>query len=130
MGANPFDGCVKLEYNEWENARYLGNKTNPYIVLTSAINENITECNVHDGTKIILNAAFENCNNLENIDMPNGILAIGNSAFSYCTSLTKVEMPDSIIRIGNMAFWQCTNLSDVSVSNNLTPTFPAVRFAV
>ena len=36
IGSYAFYNCNNLQYNEYDNARYIGNRTNPYLVLIAA----------------------------------------------------------------------------------------------
>lgn len=62
-----FENCAALEFNEYENARYLGTAENPYMVLCSVIIPSVEDLKVHGDTKIITEEAFANCPNLEDI---------------------------------------------------------------
>ena len=57
--------------------------------------------------------AFEGCNSLTSIEIPDSIISIGGQAFYGCYSLTSIEIPDSIISIGAYAFIYCNNLTRV-----------------
>ena len=65
------------------------------------------------------NNAFNNCEKLVSIDMPEGITSIGNNAFYYCESLTDVIIPDGTVRIGSGAFYCCKNLSRVEIPGSV-----------
>lgn len=90
IGGNAFDGCNKLRYNEYGNAYYLGNDTNPYAWLIKAKNTYITSCTVHENTTAITGGAFYDCSKLTSITIPNGLTSIGRYAFRFC-SLTKIS---------------------------------------
>ncbi|MBP5288871.1 MAG: leucine-rich repeat domain-containing protein, partial [Clostridia bacterium] len=59
-----FDGCTSLTYSTYDNAKYLGNETNPYVVLIKANSTSITSCSIHPNTKLIYHSAFCNCTSL------------------------------------------------------------------
>ena len=63
--------------------------------------------------------AFDGCNSLETVTIPEGIVSIEQSAFSYCNSLTSVKIPESVKFIGNLAFLSCTKLKDISIGSSL-----------
>ena len=63
-----------------------------------------------ESIEIIGNNAFENCENLKTVTIPNPVTNIGDSCFSYCTSLKEIYMSKSIEIIGNYAFEECENL--------------------
>ena len=60
-------GCESLEYNEFENARYIGNTKTPYAVMISVINLSHETLKLHADTRIITAEAFKNCIKLEAI---------------------------------------------------------------
>ncbi len=64
--------------------------------------------------------AFWNCAKLESVNMPATMLSIGTGAFSGCASLKNVEIPDQVTRIENGTFENCAGLESVKLSDNLT----------
>ncbi len=60
--------------------------------------------------KNIGNRAFENCTNLENIEIPQSVTSIGYQTFCGCSNLINITIPDSIMNIGDGAFSGCTNI--------------------
>lgn len=54
--------------------------------------------------------AFEKCNKLESIHMPEGIKEIRDYSFSKCSKLRSVNIPKSIVKIGSYAFSECNSL--------------------
>ena len=115
-----FTGCSSLEYNEYDNALYLGNAQNPYMYLIKAKNEEITSCSINENCKVISNDAFSNCASLSSLTIPEGVISIGVSAFYKCTALTTVSIPTSVTSINSGAFGDCLNLSSVTLPNGLT----------
>jgi len=64
--------------------------------------------------------AFDGCDNLTNISIPNSVTSIGNGAFMNCYSLTSITIPDSVTSIGAMAFLLCTSLTAINVASDNT----------
>ncbi len=64
--------------------------------------------------------AFDNCNKLTTITIPQSVTSIGSRAFVNCESLTSVVIPDSVVSLGEMAFYTCGGLETVTLSNNIT----------
>ena len=116
ISGTAFEG-FQIEYNEKDNAYYLGNSENPYVVLISAKSNEITECNIPESTKFIYTNAFINCKNLANITLPEGLLYVGSRAFDGCSSLTSISLPATVTNIGDGAFAYCNSLESISVAD-------------
>lgn len=54
--------------------------------------------------------AFEGCQTLESIVLPEGATTIGAAAFASCRNLLRVSVPDSITMIEETAFKGCSSL--------------------
>ena len=120
IGNSAFYGCSSLKFNEFDNAKYLSNENNPYLVLIGAKDTSITSCNINTATKMIVGSAFANCNNLTSVTIPNSVTYIGDYAFNGCSSLTSVTIPDGVTSIGDYAFNDCKSLTSVTIGNGVT----------
>ncbi len=120
IGASAFDGCTSLQYNEYDNACYLGNEENPHLVLIKAKDTSITFCIINENTRFIYSSAFYGCTSLTSVTIPDSVTSIGNSAFYNCTSLTSVTIPDSVTSIGDSAFYNCSGLTSVTIPDSVT----------
>ena len=65
--------------------------------------------------RIIMNSAFEHCESLTSIKIPNSVIEIGNYAFEGCINLTSIEIPSLVISIGRSAFAFCNSLDSLTV---------------
>ncbi len=63
--------------------------------------------------------AFEWCESLKSIVIPDGITSIGKEAFSQCSSLTKIAIPNSVKSIGERAFDGCEKLTSIIIPDNV-----------
>ena len=81
IGSSVFNGCESLEYNEYDNALYLGNAENPYLWLIKAKSDDITSCEINSNCKYIYEAAFYNCAHIASLTVPNTVEKIGTNAF-------------------------------------------------
>ena len=93
-----FDSSAFTVYN---NAKYLGNSTNPYLVLVKASDTSLTTCDIHTGAKIILIFAFDNCTSLKSVTIPNSVTTICNAAFYNCSSLESMVIGSGVTTIGD-----------------------------
>lgn len=112
-----FLDCNLLEYNKYDNAYYLGNDDNPYLALIKVKNSLITSCTIGDKTKFIYGDAFNDCNILQNIIVPDSVISIGNYAFSDCKSLQSITIGSNVTSIGKDAFKNCSELKDVYITD-------------
>jgi hypothetical protein len=85
-----FADCDGLAYNEYDNAYYLGNDLNPYLVLVKAKDTDITSCEIHPDTRFIHSWAFYDCEALMSVVIPGGIVSIGEFSFADCDAITDV----------------------------------------
>ncbi len=94
--------------------------------LTSIPNSAFQNCNkitnieLPDSITTIGNNAFYNCSSLESISIPSSVTSIGNSAFYYCTSLESITIPSSVTSIGSNAFSSCTSLESITIPSSVT----------
>jgi hypothetical protein len=107
-----FGWCESIEFNEYDNAFYLGNEDNPYHVLVKAKWE-ITSCVINENTVIIADGAFSICNKLESVTIPNSVEFIGNNAFAHCRSLQTIVIPQSVKVVDGYLIFGCTSMKTV-----------------
>ena len=82
--------------------------------------ENLITIEIPDSVTSIGLAAFSKCSSLTSIEIPDGVTSIDSSAFYRCSSLTSIEIPDSVTSIGERAFYECGSLSSVTIGNSVT----------
>ncbi len=115
-----FSSCSSLQYNEYDNALYLGNTNNPYVALITVKDRSITTCSMHFDTKVIGGWAFSYCRNLTDIIIPESVTTIGDYAFDGCSKLTSVTIPDSVTIIGYYAFYDCSKISEIRYNGTVS----------
>ena len=123
IGENVFFLCQNLQYNEFDNAKYLGNAGNKYLVLVTAKSTNITSCSINVKCTFVLNKAFRGCSGLISITIPDSVKSIGQYAFRGCSGLTSVTIGNSVTSIGLYAFSGCDGLTEIHYNGDLTGWF-------
>ena len=74
-----------------------------------------------DGYKVTVigDYAFQACDNLVEVVIPEGVTSINEGAFAMCLYLTSVTIPESVNLIGDLAFCFCAALEDVVIPNGV-----------
>ena len=80
----------------------------------------LKQVEICDGVEQIEHSAFEYCEFLTGVTIPNSVTSIGGSAFEGCRSLTSVTIPDDVTSIGNSAFRNCTSLTNINIPDGVT----------
>ena len=70
--------------------------------------------------------AFNWCDSLTSVTIPNSVTSIGDRAFAGCSSLTSITIPDSVTSIGDWAFDGCSKLNQINVDTANT-TYSSVN---
>lgn len=97
-----------LDQTNWEDdVLYIGN----HLIRAKArtmTGGNITGVyEIKPGTKTIANNAFENCEKLTGVIIPDSVTKISASAFAGCDNLVDIVIPDSVTAIEQGAFAEC-----------------------
>ena len=88
-----FGYCDNLHYNTFDNGLYLGNNSNPYMILVKAVDNTVSSFNFNPNCKIIYAYALRGCGSLTSITIPESIIYIGIGAFNECSSLESITLP-------------------------------------
>ena len=103
-----FYGCDGLE-----------NVSLPAIAIERIPKTNLKTVVITSGNEIG-DRAFEDCDGLTSVTIPNSVTSIGDLAFYKCSSLTSIAIPDSVASIGDWAFEDCSGLVSVTIGNSVT----------
>ena len=109
---NPFRGCnnlISLVVAEGNEKYHSENNC----IIETASKTLIAGCKTSiipdDGSVTIINdGAFNSCEGLRSITIPEGVTAIGNNAFSNCQNLVSIVIPVSVTRIDSFAVMRPT----------------------
>ena len=67
----------------------------------------------------IMAYAFDSCDKLTGIQLPESLVEIGECAFS-ATPLTWIAIPDKVTTVGRAAFMSCSELASATIGKGLT----------
>lgn len=112
------DGTLKYKVNaDGESVTVSGTSGKPtQLTIESSISDNGTNYTV---TKIAT-WAFNACNTLTEVTLPNTVDEIGYQAFFNCSNLTKVIIPEGVRKIGQAAFYGCSQLTSITIPSTIT----------
>ncbi len=117
------DSVTAIEYNAFEGCTQLLEieKGVSYVDKWAVdFDDSVTEVTLRNDTVGIADNAFQACDNLISVLIPDSVMTIGDSAFDGCTGLASVVIPDSVTAIGNYAFGYCTGLTSVTIGESVT----------
>ena len=66
-----------------------------------------------------LGTAFQSCDGLKSVNIPQSVTSIIDGAFRMCAGLTDVTIPNSVSSIGRAAFQDCSSLSSLSIPKSV-----------
>ncbi|MBQ3219210.1 MAG: leucine-rich repeat domain-containing protein [Clostridia bacterium] len=118
IGHSAFPVNDNLIYNIENNLKYLGNENNKYLYLAGTISDDIKYAMINSNCRFIGNCAFDDCNYLTSIEIPNSVTSIDTWAFLCCGSLTKVSLGENLTTIGNDPFSSCISLISIEVAKS------------
>lgn len=102
------------DWSNWENnVLYINNH------LIIAKSEITGAYEIKQGTKTISEYAFQDCDNLESVTIPDSVTKINEYAFDDCDSLVNVTLGNSVKTIGERAFTY-SNIESITIPDGLT----------
>lgn len=94
IDGHAFNGCTSLSYNTHNNIKYLGNDSNPHMVLIGVTTNQMSNYEIHPETKIVCSFAFEDCTKMTNITIPDQVIFVDSPAFYHCDNLTQLTVAE------------------------------------
>lgn len=73
----------------------------------------LKKINLPSSVKMLENAVFHSCKDLEEIDLGN-LVYLGDECFVDCIHLTKVTIPNTVFRLELTCFYGCTRLREIN----------------
>lgn len=111
-------GNLKYTVNaDGESVTVSGTSGNPtQLNIESSISSNGRNYTVTE----IATWAFNRCNTLTEVTLPNTVDEIGYQAFFNCSNLTNVTIPEGVTKIGQAAFYGCSQLTSITIPSTIT----------
>lgn len=111
-------GNLKYTVNaDGESVTVSGTSGNPtQLNIESSISSNGRNYTVTE----IATWAFNKCNTLTEVTLPNTVDEIGYQAFFNCSNLTNVTIPEGVTKIGQVAFYGCSQLTSITIPSTIT----------
>ncbi|MBO7507194.1 MAG: leucine-rich repeat domain-containing protein [Paludibacteraceae bacterium] len=81
--------------------------------------DELTSVVLPNSMRLIDSYAFSKCLALKSVSIPDGVLYIGNGVFSGCRSLTDVTLPKGTKKIGSAAFHGCVALKSITIPDSV-----------
>ncbi len=115
-------GNNKIYYTTTDGKKVVLNGNFDSILISHTYNNGKGCLTFDEKVTIIGDSAFDGCETLLSIDIPDSVTSIGTHAFLGCSSLASITIPDSVTSIGGMAFWHCSSLAEVYCKPTIPPT--------
>ena len=77
-------------------------------------------CSIKEGTLVIASGAFDGCESVTSVTIPNSVIRIGDHTFTGCDNLTQVSVSNGMTSIEWGMFQACGNLVQVTIPNSIT----------
>lgn len=90
--------------------------------------DDVEMVSIPNGVTLIGDSAFQWCDRLTEISLPDSVTRIESSAFYGCIGLFRMTLPDSVVHVGSGAFAECTQMTEVTLSRGLTCIEPGMFF--
>ncbi|MBE6984230.1 MAG: leucine-rich repeat domain-containing protein, partial [Ruminococcaceae bacterium] len=81
--------------------------------------ESLKSVTIPDSVTDIGDYAFEKCSNLQTISIGSGVTYLGIFAFAWCTSLESAVLSDGLTTVGREAFFGCSSLTNISIPDSV-----------
>ena len=80
----------------------------------------VTSLTLPSRLETIAKYAFQHCDNLKSITIPEGVTKIDYGAFGFCSKISSLTIPNSVREIGELAFAHAYMLRDVVIGSGVT----------
>lgn len=120
-----FTSSAWAQFFEYESMTFLGNpldKTAQIMDCNTSISGDLVIPETVEGLTVtaISTAAFENCDKLTSVKIPNTVTTIWSEAFKDCYNLQSVQLSSALTELVSGTFENCRSLSAVDIPTSVT----------
>jgi len=108
----------KMKLKIYNDAAYLGNESNPYMILFTVVAD-AEELVVAPECKFIMSRALASKGTLRGVVLPEGLIGIGKGAFYGCQNLRSVNLPSTLKYLGQDVFFGCCIESEIVIPKGI-----------
>lgn len=81
--------------------------------------QKIIKVNIPESVTVIGEGAFDKCQSLESVNLSSGIEVINSRTFYFCSNLKTIDIPEGVTKIGTYAFQQCSSLKEITLPKSV-----------
>ena len=121
IGRGAFQFCDNIEFNVYENVKYLGSKDNPYFMAFSVFDRLKRVNKLHEDCVILHTRIFNHSSHhiVGSFIIPNKVTQISDMAFARCTALTEIILPNHPILLDDESFLGCQKLQSIKMGKEV-----------
>ena len=124
MQSQSNENAPNMQPNPVSDFEYQIDPNENVATIVKFLNDQATVCVVPaeiKGSRVVKigDDAFQHCNALQAVTLPDGLKTIGDRAFAGCNALQAVTLPDGLKTIGNAAFYYCNALQAITLPDGL-----------
>ena len=108
----------KLSNNGTLTIAGVGMMTDPDVL--APLHLRVKKLVVKDGVTSISASAFNTCQHLTSVKLPDSVAYIGNQAFKFCVELSSITLPSSTKSVRIETFCRCSKLASVTLPYGVT----------
>lgn len=126
------NNTVEVTYSDRDNNTYSGSISVPETVTNNGTEYSVTKIGEYafQGSAVtsvsmqgcitsIGSEAFDGCQNLETVALPESLTTLGNDAFRSCSSLKTIKIPSGVTAIPDFCFNDCCNLESIIIPSSV-----------
>ena len=119
LAHNYVAGSYKIELYGVERGYSIPGDTTNNISYISPLHSSVKRIVLGNNVTDIGESAFNECESLISVYIPESVTRIEGGVFAYCSSLTSVYIPESVTSIENYVFDHCSSLTSIHIPESV-----------